>query len=268
MSTALINGIQLSYQVSGTGPLVLLIMGSGNPGRVWRTYQVPALVSAGFRVATFDNRGIAPAEESSGEITLADLVADTAGLIEYLGAPAHIVGTSLGALVAQELTLARPDLVDHAAMLATAGRPHPMLLAINAGRAALHDTGSRLPAQYSAAAEAALHLSPRTLEDPEQARQWLDTFEFAASVPTTPGVRAQLGIDYSLDRLADYTQITRPSLVIGFSDDQLAPPLFCREVAEAIPGARYVEIDGCGHLGHLERPEEVNRVLIEFLTGG
>ncbi|WP_442790711.1 alpha/beta fold hydrolase [Nocardia sp. NBC_01329] len=265
MSTALINGIQLNYQEAGTGPLVLLIMGRGNPGRVWRTYQVPALVSAGFRVVTFDNRGIAATEQSSDKITLDDLVADSAALIEYLGTPAHVVGTSLGALVTQELALARPDLVDHAVMLATAGRPHPMLLACNAGRAALHDEGIQLPARYSAAVEAALHLSPRTLEDPAQARQWLDTFEFAASAPMTPGVRAQLGIDHSADRLADYARITRPCLIIGFSDDQLAPPLYCREVAAAIPRARYVEIHECGHLGYLERPEEVNQVLIDFL---
>ncbi|MEV5652106.1 alpha/beta hydrolase [Nocardia sp. NPDC052254] len=265
MSTALVNGIQLSYEESGTGPLVLLIAGSGNPGRVWRTYQVPALVGAGFRVVTFDNRGISPHGDST--VALEDLVADSAALIEHLGAPAHVVGTSLGAMVAQELALAHPNLVDHAVMLATAGRPHPMLLAVKAGQAALHDDDIRLPARYQAAVEAALHLSPRTLADPDDAEQWLDTFEFAASAPMTAGVRAQLGIDHSRDRLAEYGRITKPSLIIGFADDQLAPPMYCREVAAAIPGARYVEVAGCGHLGHLERPEEVDRVLIDFLTG-
>ncbi|WP_227983863.1 alpha/beta fold hydrolase [Nocardia spumae] len=267
MSIALVNGIRLSYQESGTGPLVLLISGSGSPGRVWRTYQVPALVGAGFRVVTFDNRGIAPSEESADGITLEDLVADTAALIEYLGAPAHVVGTSLGAVVTQELALTHPELVDRAVMLATAGRAHPMLLALEAGRAALHDNDIRLPAGYQAAVEAALYLSPRTLADPDAAEQWLDTFEFAASTPTTPGVRAQLGIDHSRNRLADYARISNPSLIIGFADDQLAPPTYCREVAAAIPGARYVELDGCGHLGYLERPEEVDRVLIDFLSG-
>lgn len=67
-------------------------------------------------------------------------------------------------------------------------------------------------------------------------------------------------------RLPDYARITAPSLVIGFADDQLAPTLFGREVAAAIPGARYVEIERCGHYGYLERPEEVNRIVIEFLT--
>ena len=63
MPIATLNGIRLNYDVTGEGPLVLLIMGTGSPGRVWRTYQVPALVKAGFRVATVDNRGIAPSDE-------------------------------------------------------------------------------------------------------------------------------------------------------------------------------------------------------------
>ncbi|MEU4342102.1 alpha/beta hydrolase [Nocardia sp. NPDC023852] len=267
MSIAIVNGIRLSYHMAGEGPLVLLIMGSGSPGRAWRTYQVPALVQAGFRVATLDNRGIAPSEESADGITIDDLVADSAALIEYLGTPAHVVGTSLGALVAQELALERPELIDHAVMMATAGRPHPMLLALNAGERALYDENVRLPPRYGAAIKATLHLSPHTLEDPAAAQHWLDMFEFSASATAAPGVRAQLGIDYSRNRLPDYTRITTPSLIIGFSDDLLAPPKYCREVAAAIPDARYAEIDRCGHLGYLERPEEVNRVVIDFLSG-
>lgn len=87
MSMAIVNGIQLSYQMVGEGPLVLLIMGSGSPGRAWRTYQVPALVQAGFRVVTLDNRGIAPSEESADGITIDDMVADSAALLEYWANP-------------------------------------------------------------------------------------------------------------------------------------------------------------------------------------
>ncbi|MFQ6394452.1 alpha/beta fold hydrolase [Nocardia sp. KC 131] len=267
MSTAILNGIRLSYTVTGEGPLVLLIMGSGSPGRVWKTYQVPALVRAGFRVATVDNRGIAPSEEGADGIAIADLVADSAALIEHLGAPAHVVGTSLGALVVQELALLRPELLDRAVMMATAGRPHPLLLALNAGELALHDAGVSLPPGYAAAVKATFNLSPHTLEDPVAAEHWLDMFEFSASATVSPGLRAQLGIDYSRNRLADYTRITVPSLIIGFADDQLAPPSYCQEVAAAIPGARYATLDRCGHLGYLERPEEVNRLMIDFLAG-
>ncbi|MEV4123781.1 alpha/beta hydrolase [Nocardia sp. NPDC049707] len=267
MPIAILNGIQLSYDVTGTGPLVVMVMGSGSPGRVWRTYQTPALVKAGFRVATMDNRGIAPSHESVHGMTIDDLVADTAALINHLnGAPAHVVGTSMGARVVQELVLARPELVAKAVMLATAGRPHPLSRALNLGEQALHDESVQLPPQYAAAIKAMLNLSPYTLEDPTQAQQWLDIFEFSATAKPAPGVRAQLGMDRSRNRLADYARITTPSLVVGFADDQLAPAVFGREVAAAIPGARYVEIERCGHYGYLERPDEVNRVIIDFLT--
>ncbi|MET8429963.1 alpha/beta hydrolase [Nocardia sp. NPDC004860] len=269
MPTATLNGIRLNYDVAGTGPLVVLVMGSGSPGRVWRTYQVPALVKAGFRVATFDNRGIAPSDECADGITMADLVADTAALIEYLGgAPAHVVGTSMGARVVAELALSRPDLVGKAVLLAATGRPDPVAQTLNRGEQALIDESVSLPPQYAAAIKAILNLSPHTLGDDERAQQWLDIFDYSSSAKPTAGVRAQLGMDRSRDRLADYGRIGRPCLVVGFADDRMVPPALCREVAAAIPGARFTEIDKCGHYGYLEQPDEVNRVLIEFLTAG
>jgi pimeloyl-ACP methyl ester carboxylesterase len=68
------------------------------------------------------------------------------------------------------------------------------------------------------------------------------------------------------DRLAAYGRIRMPSLVIGFADDLMLPSYLAREVAEAIPGARYEEIEGCGHFGYLERPDEVNKLLVKFLA--
>ncbi|MFC4376892.1 alpha/beta fold hydrolase [Nocardia halotolerans] len=262
-----LNGIQLNYDVTGSGPLVLLVMGSASPGRVWRTYQVPALVRAGFRVATVDNRGIAPSSESAAGITMADLVGDTAALIEHLGAPAHVVGTSMGARVVAELALARPELLGKAVLMAATARPYPVTSTLSKGEQALYDKGIQLPPEYSAAIKAVLNLSPHTLADPAKAQEWLDIFEFTAG-KGTPGTRAQAGMDRSQDRSAAYRRITVPSLVIGFGDDQMVPPRFGREVAEAIPTATYTQIEQCGHYGYLERPDEVNRVLIDFLSAG
>ncbi|MGW0044734.1 alpha/beta fold hydrolase [Rhodococcus sp. NPDC003348] len=268
MPIATLNGIRLNYTVTGTGPLVVLVMGSGSPGRVWNTYQVPALVKAGFRVVTFDNRGIAPSDEGTDNMSIDDLAADTAALIEHLdGAPAHVVGVSMGARVVQELAIARPDLVAKAVMLAATGRPHPVETTLNLGRQALHDQGVELPPKYAAAVNALLHLSPRTLCDPEKAQEWLDIFEFSAAPRTTAGVRAQLGMDRSRNRLGDCASITAPTLVIGFADDRMTPPAHGREVADAIPGGRYEEIADCGHYGYLERPDEINQRLVDFLTG-
>src|SRR5437764_14344044 len=107
-----LNGIRLSYQVMGTGELVMLVMGTGSPGRVWHLHQVPALVAAGYRVVTMDNRGIPPSDVCADGMTIDDLVGDTASLIQHLGdGPVRVVGTSLGSRIVQELALMRPDLV-------------------------------------------------------------------------------------------------------------------------------------------------------------
>ncbi|WP_067723041.1 alpha/beta fold hydrolase [Nocardia yamanashiensis] len=267
MPVATLNGIQINYDVTGSGPLVVLVMGSGSPGRVWRTYQVPALVKAGFRVATLDNRGIAPSAESAAGIRMEDMVGDIAALIEHLGGgPAAVVGTSMGSRVVAELALARPDLVGKAVLMAATGRPDPVAQMLNRGERALIDEGVQLPPSYAAAIKAILNLSPATLAEPGKAQEWLDIFEFTASGKPSAGVRAQLGMDRSRDRLADYRRITVPTLVIGFADDRMVPPELGREVAAAIPSARYTQIDRCGHYGYLEQPDIVNRTIIEFLS--
>ncbi|NUT52745.1 MAG: alpha/beta fold hydrolase [Saccharothrix sp.] len=264
MPVVALNGINLSYHVEGEGDLVVLVMGTGSPGRVWHPHQVPALRQAGFRVATLDNRGIPPTDECASGMTIDDLVGDVAALITELGGRAHVVGTSMGARVTQELALARPDLVSKAVMLATSGRNHPVQSALSHGERALHDEGITLPSRYFAAVTAVLNLSPATLRDPVTARDWLDVFEFTGSA-LGKGVRAQMELNDFDSRLDAYRAITVPCLVVGFADDRVLPAHLAREVADAIPGARYEEVADAGHYGFLEQPAAVNRLLVEFL---
>lgn len=264
MSVVALNGIRLSYQVTGSGELVVLVMGTGQPGRVWQLHQVPALLAAGYRVATVDNRGIPPSDECASGMAIDDLVGDTAALIEYLGGgPARIVGTSLGSRIVQELALARPDLISHAVMMAAHGRPDPVQSELSAGERALYDAGIELPSTYYAAITALLNLSPRTLNDRAVVQNWLDIFEFSG-FSMSAGVRAQLELENFSNRLGAYSRIRVPSLVIGFADDLMIPSYLAREVAKAIPGALYEELEGCGHFGYLERPAEVNKLLLKF----
>jgi pimeloyl-ACP methyl ester carboxylesterase len=118
------NGIRLSYERAGSGEPVLMITRQGADGNVWTMYQVPALTVAGHEVITFDNRGVAPSDVPPGDYSLADLAADTIGLIEAPGvAPCRLVGTSLGACVAAELAVSRPDLVAGCVLIAMRARP-------------------------------------------------------------------------------------------------------------------------------------------------
>lgn len=253
---------QLSYQVSGTGDLVVLVMGTGSPGRVWNLYQVPALVAAGYRVAAIDNRGVV--DGGSEPFTIDDLVRDTAHLVEHLGGgPARLVGTSLGARVVQELTLSRPDLVAAAVVMAAHGRLDDVALALSRGERDLYDAGIVLPGRYHAAVTAIQNLSPSTLRDRVRARDWLDLFECTGGA-IAPGVRLQKDLAEFEDRCEAYRSIRRPVLVIGFADDRMIPTHLSREVAEAIPGARYVEVPETGHFGYLERPDDVNDEILRF----
>jgi len=277
MPLATVNGIALNYSVKGdkakgtdikgAAPLVVLIMGTGSGGRVWELHQVPALVAAGYRVCTFDNRGIAPTFEAAGGMTIDDLVRDTAALIEFLDeGPALIAGTSMGARVAQELALARPDLVRKAVFMAGHGRLDQFQKTMSLGEHEFDASGVRLPAKYEAALTAVMNLSPATMADANAARDWLDLFEFTGG-PVSPGIRAQRAMDHDFDRLQAYRGIKVPCLAVGFADDRMIPPYLSREVAQVIPAARYQEIPDTGHFGYLERPDAVNKVLLEFFAG-
>ena len=140
--------INLAYDDRGSGEPVVFIAGSGGPGRTWLPHQVPAFLSAGYRVITFDNRGIGATENADG-FTTESMVADTATLIESLdAAPARIVGVSMGAFIAQELMVARPELVSAAVLMATRGRLDRARQGFHDGETQLYASNTELPPAY------------------------------------------------------------------------------------------------------------------------
>ncbi|GAA0469905.1 hydrolase [Paractinoplanes deccanensis] len=258
------GGARLHYQESGSGPGVLLLAGNGARGRTWHLHQVPALVAAGYRVVTYDARGLPPSDTPE-VVTMPDLVADAAGLIERLGlGPCRVAGSSMGARVAAELCLERPELVDRAVLMATFGRRGVFQAAMTAGERRLKEAGADLPDEYLAVVRAAFNLSPRTLADDRNAQDWLDVFQIPLSAPAGTPSRQEAGAEE--DRLKAYGQIEKPCLVVGFADDLIAPAAGAREVADAIPGARYAEIADAGHYGYLEQPERLNAELLAFFA--
>jgi pimeloyl-ACP methyl ester carboxylesterase len=258
------NGIRLAYERAGNGESVLMIMGQAAGGNVWTTNQVPALTKAGYEAITFDNRGVPPSDVPPGDYSLADMVADTTGLIEALNiGPCRIVATSLGGIVATELAITRPDLVKRCVLMAMRARADAFRRALSAGEDMLARDGTQLPAAYTAPISVLQMFSPATLNDDATIPMWLDIYEIAA------GRRAAASGQGAIDLLSDRTDVLRtvpvPCRVIAFTDDLMCPPHLVAEVAEAIPDCDYVEIGSCGHVGYLERPDEVNSAIIEFL---
>jgi pimeloyl-ACP methyl ester carboxylesterase len=265
MPVVRINGINLGFDEYGAGETVVMVTGTAAPGRVWRTHQVPALKAAGYRVVTLDNRGIPPTGPCRDDFTLDDMAADIAGLIEYLGAgPCRVVGFSLGAIIVQQLLVARPELVRQAVLIATCGRADALIAAMSAADVEMCDSGVKLPPRFAAYLHAIQNLSPQTLNDEEKLRDWLDILEM--SMPDLSAVRRQLSLQMIPCLLPEYRDITCPCLVIGFQDDLVVRPHLAREVADSIPGSTYTEISGCGHYGYLERPAEVNSAIVGFFA--
>jgi len=257
--------INLAYDDKGTGEPVVFIAGRGGAGRTWHPHQVPAFLAAGYRCITFDNRGIGATENAQG-FTTQTMVADTAALIESLNAaPARIVAVSMGSFIAQELMVVRPDLVSSAVLMATRGRLDRARLFFNDAEAELYETGTRLPPNYDAKARLLENFSRKTLNDDSAIADWIAMFS-TWPVKQTPGLRCQLDAAPLTNRLPAYRNIAAPVLVVGFSDDIVTPPYLGREVADALPNGRYLQIPDAGHLGFFERPAAVNAAILKFFA--
>ncbi len=255
----------LAYDDQGTGEPVLFIAGRGGAGRTWHLYQVPAFLAAGYRVITFDNRGVGATANADG-FTLQTMVADTASLIESLGVgPVRIVAVSMGAFIAQELMVARPDLVSQAVLMATRGRLDKAREFFRSAEAEFAASGVQLPVAYDAKIRLLESFSPKTLSNDEAVAEWISMFTIWP-IKITPGLVRQGWISPRGNHLPSYGGIHTPTLVIGFADDVVTPPHLGKEVADAIPGAKYQLIADTGHLGFLERPEAVNAAILKFFT--
>jgi pimeloyl-ACP methyl ester carboxylesterase len=171
----------------------------------------------------------------------------------------------MGAFIAQELMVARPELVSAAVLMATRGRHDRARDFFRGADVELAVSGVELPAAYDAKVRLLESFSPKTLNDDLAVRDWIDMFTMWPTNPT-PGLKTQLGIAPEGNRLPAYRSIAAPVLVIGFQDDVVLPAHLGREVADAIPNSRYLEIPDTGHLGFLEAPKVVGTAALKFFA--
>jgi pimeloyl-ACP methyl ester carboxylesterase len=255
----------LAYDDRGSGEPVLFIAGRGGAGRTWDLYQVPAFQKAGYRTVTFDNRGIG-ATSGASAFGIEQMIADTAAIIEKLDlAPVRIVGVSMGSYIAQELMVARPELVSSAVLMATRGRnDFTREFYARAGRDLLK-SGITLPPTYDARIRLMESFSPKTLNDENAARDWVEMFTMWPT-EMTPGMQCQTDVAPMTNRLPAYRSISARVLVIGYADDVVLPPHLGKEVAQAIPNARFIRIADTGHLGFIERPDVINEAMLDFFA--
>jgi 3-oxoadipate enol-lactonase len=252
------DGAEIWWEAVGPegAPAVVLIMGLGYPAAMWWR-QIPA-ISSRHRVILLDNRGAGHTGDVAGAPyaieTMADdviAVLDAAGEHE-----AHLVGLSMGGMIAQEIALTRPELVRSLTVLAT----HPGLRHATFEPEALAMMQKRGNLTARQAAELAIPFN-YAVGTPRAAIE--EDWDVRLPLASSPaGYTAQLmgGMHWSsLDRLPD---LEAPLLVLHGADDRLVPPVNGRRVAGAVPGSAHVEIAGANHLLTTDRTDEVNGLLL------
>ena len=244
---------------------MLLIPPAGASRMIWLSGQVPVLRRAGYRVVAVDLPGTGSGPLGGEQFRLDDAVAGITGLMaDESMEQCHLIGASLGGLVALELALRGDGLARSLTLLGTRVRTDFFRREI-AGCWADRARDPRPPSAHDAVARMTQLLSPATLADERAAADWLAVF--TRFLPSGAGVASQHEVSAgAFDRRPALPGITAPCLVIAFSDDLISPPAMCREVADLIPAARFAEIPGTGHLGFAERPDDVNALILSFLS--
>lgn len=234
---------------------LLLITGYAVTKEMWNPDLVRAL-AANRRVLLLDNRGMGPGQSvrAGGEnLGIRDMADDAAALLDGLGIrQADVLGWSMGGLIAQELTLNRPDLVATLVLYATAPDTATLMPALDRMTAM---SGRQLaaaifPQQWAAAHPGALALLPK---------------------PPRPLARDVIARQYAAMRqwhgdAARLAALRVPTLVLVGDADWVCPPEQSRRLASAIPGARLVELPGGGHWMMHQFPDRMARLVDGFLS--
>ena len=258
MSTIQINGITLHYEIYGQGQPILFIHGLGSSGRDWE-YQVDFFCKD-YRVITFDVRGHGQSDKPPGPYTVPLFAADTAKLMEAVDiAPAHIVGISMGGMIAFQLAVDRPDLVKSMVIVNSSPELVPRTfkerLLIMQRFAIVRLLGMRKMGEV---------LSKRLFIKPDQEELRQQLIErWAENDPQAyrEAMRALIGWSI-VDRL---DTINSPLLVIAADEDY--SPLAAKEAYTAkIPGAKLEIIEDSRHAVAVEHPEQFNAIVAAFLA--
>ena len=258
--------MSLAYVIRGSGPPVIFIQGAGIHGSGWDP-QVNSLASR-FECLTFDNRGIGGSVASSPKntkipLTVAQMADDVVNLMDSAGwQSAHMVGHSMGGLVALEASLQWPARVRSLSLLCTFSR------GADATRVSpsMVWTGIRMHVGTRAARRRAFlefMMPPGVIADPVEigAIAGHDLADQPAIVMDQLAAIRKHDVTARLRELASI-----PTLVVSAARDRIARAASGRVIAAGIPGARYVEFADAGHGLTIQKADEVNGLLAEHFN--
>jgi 3-oxoadipate enol-lactonase len=262
MATASVNGIDIAYTLEGEGDrTVVLVNGLADEKETW-AYQTPALLEAGYRVLTFDNRGVGATSKPAGPYTSELLADDAKALVDELGiTDFHLMGVSMGGMIVQEYALKYGSDLKSVTMACTYAAPGPFC--------------SRMFKFWEDAAP--VMGVPFVMRDVTLWAFTLDFFrtredelaEFETGMKymdmPTPAYLAQLAVIQQHDTTARIGALTVPSLVLAGEEDLLIPTALSHDLHALVPGSEWATTAG-GHGCVWEHPDAFNAAFLQFLT--
>lgn len=264
-----VNGLEIYYREYDPGdrsrePLLLIMGLSGNAD--WWGARFLQTLAERFHVVAFDNRGAGRSGKPPGPYSIAQMADDAAGLMDHLGWPsAHVLGMSMGGMIAQELALRHPDRVRKLVLMVTNCGGKEQVMATPEVLQMLYAPTEGMSAEV--VARFTLYLSypqPYIDANPEIMEETVQDM-IKAPIPYRC-FQAQLEAAVRWSSFPRLKEIDKETLIITGSEDILIPPENSRILAREIPSARLVEFPGGGHLLVRQFPREVAEEVISFLA--
>jgi len=255
------NGLDIHYRITGDGPdTVLLINGVGDDLEGW-AMQVDPLAAAGLRVITFDNRGVGGSSFPPGPYSSREMAEDTKALAAALGLTRfHLVGVSMGGLIAQEYALSHPEDLLSVVLANTYAKP-------DAYTRAAFDTWAQVAEQggmpLMMRQQAPWAFSPAFYEaHPDQLAAIVAEMERSAQPAWS--FAAQIAALLTHDCTARLASLQTPALVIASDDDIIIRLSLSHRMFEELPHGSWAIVPG-GHAAFVENPDPWNRAVIAFI---
>jgi 3-oxoadipate enol-lactonase len=261
MPFASVNGIDIHYRLDGDGPeTIVLINGLADDLESWG-FQVPDFAEAGYRVLRFDNRGVGETTMPPGPYTSRMMADDAKALVDSLEISRfHLMGVSMGGMIAQEYALAYSGDLRSLALANTYAAPGPFCSRMFA---LWQDMA---PVMGLTTVMRDVTLWAFTVPFFEERREELAEFEEAMSALPQPveAYLAQLNVIRMHDATDRIGQISLPTLVITGEEDILIPVELSRRLHLAIPGSEWKTVTG-GHAAIWEYPKAFNEAFLDFV---
>ncbi len=262
MPTVHANGIDIHYRQEGEGADLVLIMGLGAHSGAWLP-NAPAFARH-FRVTTFDNRGAGRSSAPDEPYSLGGMADDTAAFMAALGIDrAHVLGASMGGMVAQELAINHPGRVDRLVLACSRARTSELRRKVSVAQRALWEAG--VPRESISAIQQPWGMTGAILQDEEKAAGLLALGAKDPYPIATHAYLRQLDATMAHDALDRLGRITAPTLVLVGAEDILTPPAESIELASKIPGAQLRILPRGGHGFSGEYAADFNAAVLSFL---